>query len=101
MKKKKIFIYIHQCILKGGVEKVFYNLLNNLPKGKYDVTILSIMGYLHGDINDNLYPAFVKRHWLYYDEWSNKWIVKLCQRFHNRFFPLLYKLYLKLSLIHI
>lgn len=95
MKKKKIFIYIHQCILKGGVEKVFYNLLNNLPKGKYDVTILSIMGYLHGDINDNLYPAFVKRHWLYYDEWSNKWIVKLCQRFHNRFFPLLYKLYLK------
>lgn len=95
MKKKKIFVYIHQCILKGGVEKVYYNLLNNLPEGKYDVTVLSVMGYLSGDINDNLYPSFVRRHWLYYDEWSNKWVVKLCQRFHNRFFPMLYKWYLK------
>lgn len=76
---------MHQCILKGGVEKVFYNLLNNLPSDRYDVTVLCVMAYLHGDINDNLYPSFVKRRWLYYDEWSNNGLVKLCQRIHNKF----------------
>ena len=86
---------MHQCILKGGVEKVFYNLLNNLPSDRYDVTVLCVMAYLHGDINDNLYPSFVKRRWLYYDEWSNNGLVKLCQRIHNKFFPTFYKWYLR------
>lgn len=95
MKKKKIFIYIHQCILKGGVEKVFYNLLNNLSPDKYDVTVLCVMAYLHNDTEINLYPSFVKRRWLYYDDWSSNWIIKTGQRIHNKFFPIFYKWYLK------
>lgn len=97
MRKKKIFIYIHQCILKGGVEKVFYNILNNLPSDKYDVTVLCIMAYLHNDTEVNLYPSFVKRRWLYYDEWSSNRIIKIRQRIHNKLFPRFYKWYLKRS----
>ncbi len=96
MKKKKLFIYIHQCILKGGVEKVFCNLLNNLPQEKYEITVLSKIAYLTGDIYDGLYPGNVKRRWLYYDEFSSGGLKRLLQRLHNILMPRLYPLWLRL-----
>lgn len=96
MKKKKIFILIHQGILKGGVEKVFYNLLNNLPMAKYDITVLSIMGYLKDDFETQLYPPQVKRYCLMWDELSKQNTLKrIKQKIHNRLFPLWIKLQLK------
>lgn len=97
MKKKKLFIYIHQSILKGGVEKVFFNLLNNLPKERYRVTVLSHMAYLTNDIHAGLYPDNVKRRWLYYDEFSPGGLKRLLQRIHNFLMPRLYPLVLKLG----
>lgn len=96
MRKKKVFIYIHQCILKGGVEKVFFNLLNNLPQGKYDITVLSHMAYLTQDIHAGLYPKNVKRRWLYYDEFSQRGWKRFCQRVHNLIMPRVYPRLLKL-----
>ena len=96
MKKKKLFIYIHQSILKGGVEKVFCNLLNNLPREKYDITVLSHMAYLTDDIHAGLYPENVKRRWLYYDEFAPGGLKRLCQRIHNFLMPPLYPKVLKL-----
>lgn len=87
--KKKILLYIHQCILKGGVEKVFYNLINNLPPEEYDITILSVMGYLKDDFEANLFPPEVKRSCMMWDEFSGTSILKrLRQKIHNRIFPL-------------
>lgn len=95
MKKKKLFIYMHQCILKGGVEKVFFNLLNNLPKERYDVTVLSYMAYLTDDIYAGLYPDNVHRRWLYYDEFASGGLRRLTQRVHNFLMPRLYPLWLR------
>lgn len=95
-KKKKVFIFIHQCVLSGGVEIVFHTLLNNLPVDEYDITVLSVMGYLKGDFEDKLYPSQVKRRCLMWDEFSKTSVVKrFCQKFHNRFFPRFYKWWLK------
>ena len=95
MKKKKVFIYIHQGILKGGVEKVFHTLLNNMPMEMYDITVLSVMGYLSSDFDCELYPKSVRRHCLMWDEFSKNFYKRVCQKIHNRFFPWLYKQYLK------
>lgn len=98
MKKKKIFIYIHQGILKGGVEKVFHTLLNNLPLEEYNITVLSVMGYLKDDFEIQLYPHVVKRYCLMWDELSKtNRIKRTVQKIHNRIFPSLFKLYLKLK----
>lgn len=97
MKKKKIFIYIHQCILKGGVEKVFFNLLNNIPQEQYDITVLSHIAYLSSDIHSGLYPPHVRRRWLYYDEFSPKGPKRFLQRLHNFLMPRLYPLFLRLQ----
>lgn len=96
MKKKKLFIYIHQCVLKGGVEKVFFNLLNNLPKDRYDITVLSNMAYLKDDIYAELYPDNVRRVWLYYDEFSTSGFRRFAQRVHNFLMPRLYPWLLRL-----
>lgn len=96
MKKKKILIYIHQGVLKGGVEKVFYNLLNNLPLENYDITVLSVMGYLKDDFDGHLYPSAVKRYCLYWDEFSkSNPLRRLTQKIHNRIFPTWMKMKLK------
>ena len=97
MRKKKIFIYIHQSCLKGGVEKVFFNLLNNLPQDVYEITVLSHIAYLSNDIYENLYPNNVRRKWLYYDEFSSKFFSRLKQRLHNKLMPLLYPLFLRFN----
>ncbi len=96
MRKKKIIIYIHQCIIKGGVEKVFYNLINNLPMELYDITVLSVMGYLKDDFDSNLYPNYVKRHCLMWDELSKESSLRrIRQKIHNRIFPIWSKFRLK------
>ncbi|MBR2888819.1 MAG: glycosyltransferase [Oscillospiraceae bacterium] len=95
MKKKKLFIYIHQCILKGGVEKVFYNLLNNLPQEQYEITVLSHIAYLTDDIHAELYPQNVHRRWLYYDEFAPGGIRRFLQRVHNFLMPRLYPIWLR------
>lgn len=95
MKKKKIFIYIHQCILKGGVEKVFSNILNNLSGETYDITVLSHIVYLSDDIHACIYPKYVHRRWLYYDEFSSNGIKRLFQRIYNFIVPRLYPRLLK------
>lgn len=92
--KKKIFIYIHQCVLKGGVERVFYNLLNNISTEKYDVTVLSYVAYLKDDLDIQLYPSNVKRHWLYYDQLSKNCFKRLFQRIHNHVYPKLCKFFI-------
>jgi len=97
MKRKKVFIYIHQCILKGGVEKVFCNLLNNLPVEKYDITVLSHIAYLNNDLNAGLYPSNVRRRWLYYDEFADHGWMRLRQRLHNYIMPRFYPKWLKLQ----
>ena len=96
MRKKKVFIYIHQCVLKGGVEKVFFNLLNNLPADKYAITVLSHMAYLTDDVHAGLYPKNVKRRWLYYDEFAPKGIKRFIQRAHNFLMPKIYPALLKI-----
>lgn len=100
MKKKKLFIYIHQCVLKGGVEKVFFNLLNNLPCDQYDITVLSYIAYLTDDICAGLYPQNVKRRWLYYDEFAPRGWKRFCQRVHNFVMPRVYPKLLKLRKFH-
>lgn len=94
--KKSVFIYIHQGILKGGVEKVFHTIINNLPPTDYSITVLSVMGYLADDFESKLYPKEVKRYCLMWDEFSRTNIVKrFSQKLHNRFFPWYFKQVLK------
>ena len=92
--RKRIFLYIHQCALRGGVEKVFCNLLNNLSIEDYEITVLSYVAYLKDDLDAQLYPPNVKRHWLYYDEFSTNRIKRLLQRLHNYIYPRFCKLWL-------
>lgn len=95
--KKKVFLYIHQCALRGGVEKVFFNLINNLPAENYEITVLSYIAYLKDDLDAQLYPSNVKRRWLYYDEFSSKGVQRLLQRLHNHIYPRICKLCLRFS----
>lgn len=94
---KKVFIYIHQSILKGGVEKVFYNLFNNLPDDEYQVTVLNYCGYLTDDLQTVFYKGQKHRYWFYYDEWSNNLVKKFFQRVHNKFMAKLLPIWLKMQ----
>lgn len=95
MKRKKILIYIHQGILKGGVEKVFSNLINNIPMDKYQITVLSVMGYLTDDFQTQIYPPQVKRYCQMWDEFSKNPITRIAQKIHNRIFPTIVKVVLR------
>lgn len=97
IKMKKVFIYIHQSILKGGVEKVFYNLFNNLPDDEYQITVLNYCGYLTDDLKSIFYKGQKHRYWFYYDEWSNKPVKKFFQRIHNKVMPKLIPIWLRMQ----
>lgn len=94
---KKVFIYIHQSILKGGVEKVFYNLFNNLPDDEYEITVLNYCGYLTDDLQSVFYKGQKHRYWFYYDEWSNKPIKRFLQKVHNKVMPTILPIWLKMQ----
>lgn len=97
MKKKKLFIYIHQSALRGGVEKVFYNLFQNLPDNKYEITVLNYVVYLTNDLKQVKYKGQKKRLWFYYDEISTKPFIRFIQRIHNKIMPTLLPVLLKLQ----
>ena len=94
---KKVFIYIHQSILKGGVEKVFYNLFNNLPDDEYQITVLNYCVYLTDDLKSVFYKGQKHRHWFYYDEWSSKPVKKFFQRVHNKLMPVILPIWLRMQ----
>ncbi|RGK37406.1 glycosyltransferase [[Ruminococcus] lactaris] len=94
---KKIFIYIHQSILKGGVEKVFYNLFNNLPDNEYQITVLNYCVYLTDDLKSVFYKGQKHRYWFYYDEWSAKPGKKFTQRVHNKIMPIMLPIWLNMQ----
>lgn len=94
---KKVFIYIHQSILKGGVEKVFYNLFNNLPDGEYQITVLNYCAYLTDDLKSVFYKGQKHRYWFYYDEWSSKPVKKFFQRVHNKLMPVILPIWLRMQ----
>lgn len=96
-KMKKVIIYIHQSTLKGGVEKVFYNLFNNLPDDEYEITVLNYCVYLTDDLNTIIYKGQKHRYWFYYDEWSVNPLKKLYQRVYNKLIPLILPVWLKLK----
>jgi len=93
---KKVFIYLHQSILKGGVEKVFYNLFNNLPDDEYEITVLNYCVYLTDDLYAVRYKGQKHRYWFYYDEWPTNIIKKFCQRVHNKIAPVFLPVWLKM-----
>ena len=84
---KNILIYINQICLRGGVEKVFYNLINSLDMTKYNITILTTVAYLSDDLNLDLYKGKVKRYFFYYDEFSDNFLYKQYQRVYNKVAP--------------
>lgn len=94
---EKIFIYIHQSALKGGVEKVFYNLFNNLPNDLCKITVLNYCAYISNDIYDVRYKGQRQRYWFYYDEWSTNPVKKFLQRVHNKIMPIILPAWLKLQ----
>ena len=94
---KKVFIYIHQSILKGGVEKVFYNLFNNLPDDEYQITVLNYCAYLTDDLKSVFYKGQKHRYWFYYDEWSSKPVKKFFQRVHNKLMPVILPTWLRMQ----
>lgn len=94
---KKVFIYIHQSILKGGVEKVFYNLFNNLPDDEYQITVLNYCAYLTDDVKSVFYKGQKHRYWFYYDEWSSKPVKKFFQRVHNKLMPVILPIWLRMQ----
>lgn len=94
---KKVFIYIHQSILKGGVEKVFYNLFNNLPDDEYQITVLNYCAYLIDDLKSVFYKGQKHRYWFYYDEWSSKPVKKFFQRVHNKLMPVILPIWLRMQ----
>ena len=96
-KKKKLLIYIHQSILKGGVEKVFYNLFNNLPGDEFEVTVLNYVAYLTDDLDSVRYKGQRRRLWFYYDEFSASFIKRQLQRVHNKVIPRLIPLWIRLQ----
>lgn len=82
--KKKILIYINQICLRGGVEKVFYNLINNLPENKYDITILTTVAYISDDLKIEIYDKQIKRYFFYFDEFSKNFIIRQFQKLYNK-----------------
>ena len=94
---KKVFIYIHQSILKGGVEKVFYNLFNNLPDDEYQITVLNHCAYLTDDLKSVFYKGQKHRYWFYYDELSIKPVKKFLQRVHNKLMPMILPIWLRMQ----
>lgn len=94
---KKVFIYIHQSILKGGVEKVFYNLFNNLPDDEYQITVLNYCAYLTDDLQSVFYKGQKHRYCFYYDEWSSKPVTKFFQRIHNKLMPVILPIWLRMQ----
>lgn len=92
---KKVLVYIHQSILKGGVEKVFYNLFNNLPDDEYEITVLNYVTYLTDDLYTVQYKGQKKRYWFFYDEFSDNPIKRFTQRIHNKVMPKLLPVWLK------
>ena len=92
---KSIFIYIHQSILKGGVEKVFYNLFENLPDDEYEITVLNKCVYLTDDLQVIHYKGQKKRLWLLYDEFSKSLLSQTKQRIHNKISKFTIPLWLK------
>ncbi len=84
---KNILIYINQICLRGGVEKVFYNLINSLDMTKYDITVLTTVAYLSDDLNLDLYKGKVKRFFFSYDEFSDNFLYRQYQRIYNKIAP--------------
>lgn len=80
--KKKILIHVHRVELLGGVEKVLYNLINNLDIDKYEITVLE---YSRTKKSLNTYGNKVKLYNLYFDEFSNNKIYRLYQRIYIKF----------------
>lgn len=94
---KKVFIYIHQSILKGGVEKVFYNIFNNLPDEEFQITVLNHSAYLTDDLYSVFYKGQKQRYWFYYDEWSKKPLKRFFQRIHNIVMPRILPIWLRMK----
>lgn len=100
LKKKKILIYINQICLRGGVEKVCYNLINNLTNpDKYEITILTTVAYLSDDLNIGIYNKNknVKRFFLMYDEFSDNAFYRFFQRVYNKIAPTVIEMLLKMK----
>lgn len=93
--KKSVLLYMHQSILRGGVEKVFHTILHNLPPDRYDVTVMDVMGYLDDDFRSPLYPTGVKRICLQWDQYDRRLLPRLWQKVQNRINPLLVNVLLK------
>ena len=55
MKKKKIVFLIH-TLGGGGAEKVLVNLVNNMDKDKYDITVMTVIdtGIYRAYLNSNI-----------------------------------------------
>ena len=85
--KKKIIIYINQICLRGGVEKVFYTLINNLTPDKYDITILTTVAYISDDLKIGIYDDTIKRYFFYFDEFSKNFFVRQLQKLYNKIAP--------------
>ena len=94
---KRVFIYIHQSALKGGVEKVFYSIFNNLPDGEFQITVLNHCAYLTDDIHSVFYKGQKHRFWFYYDEWSKRPLKRFFQRIHNIVMPRILPYWLRMK----
>ena len=55
-KRKKILFFIHD-LGHGGAEKVLVNLVNNLDKNKFDITVLALFG---GGVNEGFLKEDIK-----------------------------------------
>lgn len=80
--KKRILIHVHRVELLGGVEKVLYNLINNLDLNKYDITVLE---YSRTTKSLEVYDNKIKLYNLYFDKLSNNKICRLYQRIYIKF----------------
>ena len=54
-KKAKVLFLIH-TLQAGGAERVLVDLVNNLPKDKYDITVMTVvnLGILRNQLNPNI-----------------------------------------------
>lgn len=84
--KKKILFLIHD-LGHGGAEKVLVNLVNNLDKNKFDVTVISLFGggeneqFLHADVKyrtifKKSFPGNSKILKLFSPRWLHKKFIK-------------------------
>ncbi len=91
--KRKIFVYIHQCPILGGVEKVMQSVIRDLSQSKENsITVLS---YTHYSTGEDVYDRSVKRKFLYHSKYSSNPIVRFFQKVHNKFYPAYFKRTLK------